>query len=72
MTECQACQATVEQRAARMFELHQVAEAAGYNGAQVVAELNRVVVEQGKDWNKAWLTAMSFYRGDWRDGTAGL
>lgn len=67
MTElCAACAAAAMERAVRINELHAAAELAGYNGAQVTAELARVVDEQVLDWNKAWARAMAFYRGNWR------
>ncbi len=49
------------ERAAKLQALHNAAEARGYNGAQVVAELTRVVVEQGRDWDRAYQQALSFY-----------
>ena len=51
----------VNGRAAKLQALHNAAEARGYNGAQVVAELTRVVVEQGRDWDRAYEQALSFY-----------
>lgn len=48
-------------RAAKLQALHNAAEARGYNGAQAVAELTRVVVEQGRDWDRAYQQALSFY-----------
>jgi len=58
------------ERAAKLCALHEAAEAAGFNGVQVVAELNRTVVEQGKDWDAAYRVALRFYRREWTAAAA--